>query len=259
LKRNYLRPLAFVQVYEAGQIEVATHRHCGGDLKMRYLKYMLLLLALVALPAVHSQAQVSFGVSIGPNYGIYNAPPVCEYGFYQSYPFDCAPYGYYGPDYFVNGVFIGVGPWSNFYYSHAGFYRPFYFNRGFGFREGFRGGFGGERFRGGEVRGFRGEGFRGGQTFRGGEHFRGGETFRGGEVRGNTFRGGESFRGNGFRGNNARSFAGNRSFNGGGRSFNGSGSHGYSGGSHNSGGGSYHGGSSHGSSSHGGESHGGHR
>jgi hypothetical protein len=212
---------------------------------MRYLKYMLLLLALVALPAVHSQAQVSFGVSIGPNYGIYNAPPVCEYGFYPDYPYGCAPYGYYGPNYFVNGVFIGVGPWSNFYFTHAGFYRPFYFNRGFGFREGFRGGFVGDRFRGGEVRGFRG-----GETFRGGEHFRGGETFRGGEVHGNSFRGNES-----------RSFVGsNRGFSGNsGRSLNGSGSRGYSGASHNSGGGSFHGGSSHGESSHGGESHGGHR
>ena len=188
-------------------------------------------MALVALPAVHSQAQVSFGVQIGPSYGIYNAPPVCEYGFYPTYPFDCAPYGYYGSNYFVNGVFIGVGPWNNFYFSHAGFYRPFYFNRGFGVREGFRG-----------------EGFRGGE-------------FRGGEVRGNSFRGGENRSynngGRSYVGSNRGYNGGGGTYNGGGRSYNGGGSHGYSGGSHNSGGGSYHGGSSHGES-HGG-SHGDHR
>src|SRR5215469_5990941 len=109
---------------------------------MRYLKYLVLLLALMTLPAVHSQAQVAIGVQIGPSYGVYNAPPVCPYGFYPAYPFDCAPYGYYGPNWFVDGVFIGAGPWYNFYFIHPTYYRPFYFNRGFGFRPGF------ERFHG---------------------------------------------------------------------------------------------------------------
>ena len=98
---------------------------------MRYLKYIALL-AFLALPMAYAQAQVSVGVQVGPAYGTYNAPPVCEYGFYPDYPYGCAPYGYYGPQYFVGGVFIGVGPWANFYYSHASFYRPYYFNRGFG-------------------------------------------------------------------------------------------------------------------------------
>ena len=26
-------------------------------------------------------------------------------------PYACAPYGYYGPDWFAGGVFIGAGPW----------------------------------------------------------------------------------------------------------------------------------------------------
>jgi hypothetical protein len=90
---------------------------------MRHLKY-LALLVLLALPAAYSQAQVSFGVQIGPSYGFYNAPPVCEYGFYPYYPYACSPYGYWGPDYFVDGVFIGVGPWSNFYYRYPAYYRP---------------------------------------------------------------------------------------------------------------------------------------
>ena len=100
---------------------------------MRYLKYLVLLLALLALPALDSQAQVAvrIGVNIGPSYGIYHAPPVCEWGFYPTYPFGCAPYGYYGPEWFVDGVFIGAGPWYNFYYVRPTYYRPYYFHHGF--------------------------------------------------------------------------------------------------------------------------------
>jgi len=62
--------------------------------------------------AVPSQAQVSFGVQVGP-------APVCPYGYYDYSPYQCAPYGYYGPEWFSNGVFIGAGPWfhgrSDFY------------------------------------------------------------------------------------------------------------------------------------------------
>ncbi len=95
---------------------------------MRYLKYLVLLLAVMALPAMHSQAQVSIGVGvhIGPSYGIYHEPPVCEWGFYPDYPFGCAPYGYYGPEWFADGVFIGAGPWYNFYYARPAYYRPYY-------------------------------------------------------------------------------------------------------------------------------------
>ena len=57
-----------------------------------------------------SQAQVS--IEIG-------APPVCPYGYYDYAPYNCSPYGYYGPDWFAGGVFIGTGPW--FHGSH-GFY-----------------------------------------------------------------------------------------------------------------------------------------
>jgi hypothetical protein len=57
-----------------------------------------------------SRAQVS--VTIGPE-------PVCPYGYYDYPPYPCAAYGYYGPSWFVNGVFIGAGPWfhgpHNFY------------------------------------------------------------------------------------------------------------------------------------------------
>lgn len=147
---------------------------------MRHLKYFVLL-AVLAFPAVHAPAQVAFGVQIGPDYGLYNPPPVCAYGFYPYYPYACAPYGYWGPQWFVGGAFIGAGPWDHFYFRHPEFYRRYY-----------RGGF--EHFRG--ERGFRSfdRDFRGGDhRFVGREHaFRGdGRSFAGGNrgFRGNEFHG----------------------------------------------------------------------
>src|SRR5580765_5890615 len=142
---------------------------------MRYLKYFALL-AFLALPAAYSQAQVSIGVQIGPTYGIYNAPPVCEYGFYPTYPFGCAPYGYYGPEWFADGIFIGAGPWYNFYFTHAVYYRAYYVNRGFGFHH-FELYHDGDRFRSAGFRSFRDDrGFRG-RDFRDRDDFRG-RSFR---------------------------------------------------------------------------------
>ena len=79
---------------------------------MRYLKY-LALLGIFLFAATYAQAQVSVGISVGPVYSerVYVAPPACPYGYYDYYPYACAPYGYYGANYFVRGVFIGVGPW----------------------------------------------------------------------------------------------------------------------------------------------------
>ena len=61
------------------------------------------------------------GSSLGPaqiavNIGV---EPVCPYGYFDYAPYDCAPYGYYGPDWFVGGVFLGAGPW---FHGHHGFY-----------------------------------------------------------------------------------------------------------------------------------------
>lgn len=54
--------------------------------------------------APSAPAQIAINVNIGP-------APVCPYGYFDYAPYSCAPYGYYGPDWFVNGVFIGAGPW----------------------------------------------------------------------------------------------------------------------------------------------------
>lgn len=71
------------------------------------------MLLTPALPK--ADAQVSVGVNIGPE-------PVCPYGYFETPPYACAPYGYYGPEWFVNGLFIGAGPWFHgpeHFYGHV--------------------------------------------------------------------------------------------------------------------------------------------
>ena len=74
---------------------------------MNSLKYFVLAaVAAICLmanaPKMH--AQVSVGVDVG-------VAPDCPYGYYDVPPYTCAPYGYYGPEWFSGGVFIGAGPW----------------------------------------------------------------------------------------------------------------------------------------------------
>ena len=81
---------------------------------MKYVRNAALLSMLLVLPLAFAQAEVhlGIGVGVGPVYGGYVAGlPVCPYGYYGYYPYACAPYGFYGRSYFVNGVFIGAGPW----------------------------------------------------------------------------------------------------------------------------------------------------
>jgi len=99
--------------------------------------------------------------------------PNCPYGYYDYAPYYCAPYGYYGPEWFVDGVFIGVGP---FFHGHREF-RGRVDNR-FDPRHGFggpmpeRGDRAFNHFRGNEMRG--GFGHLGGVAHRGGFHGGGG-------------------------------------------------------------------------------------
>ncbi len=79
---------------------------------MRLLKTLLgttaLFAGLAMAPAAQAQVVVSFGVQ-----------PVCSYGYYGYAPYACAPMGYYGPGYFYNGIFLGMGPWGGWGYSHG--------------------------------------------------------------------------------------------------------------------------------------------
>ena len=105
---------------------------------MRYLKYFVLVGFLLVGLVSSAPAQVSIGVGIGgPVWGGYYGPaPVCTYGYYGYYPYACAPFGYYGPSYFVGGVFIGAGPWYHGYYGR-GFYGRGFYGRGSGFGRGY--------------------------------------------------------------------------------------------------------------------------
>ena len=135
---------------------------------MKYAKYLTLLVVLM-VPLAYSQAQVRVGVGIGvgPAYGT-AGPPACAYGYYNYYPYACAPYGYYGPNYFVNGVFIGAGPW--YHWGHPSyFWNRGYYGRGWYGRPGW--GYGHVYNRGyarGYVGGYRAGAYRGGAAFHGG-------------------------------------------------------------------------------------------
>jgi hypothetical protein len=65
-----------------------------------------LILSAVAVAALIPGRVASSQISVG--IGIERA---CPYGYFDYAPYDCAPYGYYGPDWFVGGVFFGAGPW----------------------------------------------------------------------------------------------------------------------------------------------------
>jgi hypothetical protein len=111
-----------------------------GGWVMKYLRYLALLATFVFVLAPStksSQASAQVAVGIGIGAPGYIAPPACPYGYYDYYPYDCAPYGFYGPDWFVGGLFIGAGPWY-----HHGWY-PGIYRGGFGYRGGvaYRGGF----------------------------------------------------------------------------------------------------------------------
>jgi hypothetical protein len=56
------------------------------------------------LMATTSKAEAQVSVDIG-------VAPDCPYGYYDAAPYGCAPAGYYGPEWFNDGIFIGTGPW----------------------------------------------------------------------------------------------------------------------------------------------------
>ena len=72
---------------------------------MRLFKFLLLAgVAAVGITASATKAQAQVGIDIG-------VAPDCPYGYYDVPPYACAPAGYYGPEWFTGGIFIGAGPW----------------------------------------------------------------------------------------------------------------------------------------------------
>ena len=150
---------------------------------MRYFKYVAVL-AVLMVPLAYSRAQVSVGIGVGPvgvvvGHPYVAGPSVCEYG-------------YYGASYFVNGVFIGAGPWYHGYHHrdwdrggwrHEGWNHA-YAGHGWGYRHD------------GQARGYAREGYS--RAYAGG-HGRG--YVGGGHHRGNNFHdGGGSHSVRGFHG-----------------------------------------------------------
>jgi hypothetical protein len=70
----------------------------------RYLAAPVVCLLSFALTTPTATAQVSINVQIGP-------APVCPYGYFDYAPYSCTPFGYYGPQWFTGGLFLGAGPW----------------------------------------------------------------------------------------------------------------------------------------------------
>jgi len=72
---------------------------------MRTFAIVVLAAAVgAAVPSAVPKANAQAGVEVG-------IVPDCPYGYYDVAPYACAPAGYYGPEWFAGGVFIGAGPW----------------------------------------------------------------------------------------------------------------------------------------------------
>jgi len=104
-------------------IQLTTHSYRVRYSFMRSIKYGLFAAAaagfFLLVPATSSPAQVT--VTFG-------AEPSCPYGYYDYAPYNCAPDGYYGSEWFNGGVFIGAGHWfhgpSNFHGNVNNHYDP---------------------------------------------------------------------------------------------------------------------------------------
>ena len=72
---------------------------------MNGIRFLVLAaVAAVCVTAGTPRTEAQIGVNIG-------VAPACPYGYYDYTPYGCSPYGYYGPEWFHRGAFIGVGPW----------------------------------------------------------------------------------------------------------------------------------------------------
>jgi len=79
---------------------------------MRNLKIFVFAILAFAMSSAPRGASASVSVNIG-------VAPTCPYGYFDYAPYSCAPYGYYGPEWFNGGIFIGAGPW---FHGRDGFF-----------------------------------------------------------------------------------------------------------------------------------------
>jgi hypothetical protein len=123
---------------------------------IKYLAIAALAATFIAAATPKAEAQVNLSIGVAP---------ACPYGYYDYTPYGCAPYGYYGPEWFHRGAFIGVGPW---FHGSASFHG--HVNNSFDPQHGYAGhrpeygergterGYAPKRFKGNEVRDGRGHG-----------------------------------------------------------------------------------------------------
>jgi hypothetical protein len=81
--------------------------------RLKFLAMVALAGLCFTFTAARTEAQVSINIGV---------PPECPYGYYDYAPYTCSPYGYYGPEWFTGGTFIGAGPWyhgSEHFYGHV--------------------------------------------------------------------------------------------------------------------------------------------
>src|SRR5665213_1438269 len=96
----------------------------GKSMKiLKQLGFMAITAGILMATAHNAAAQVAVGIG---------EAPVCPYGYYEVPPYNCAPDGYFGPEWFSGGVFIGAGPW---YHGPEHVYGPvdhrLYFRNGY--------------------------------------------------------------------------------------------------------------------------------
>jgi hypothetical protein len=70
--------------------------------RIKFLGLAALAALAIASGAPRAAAQLNFYIGVAPH---------CPYGYYDYAPHNCAPDGYYGPEWFIGGVFIGAGAW----------------------------------------------------------------------------------------------------------------------------------------------------
>ena len=70
--------------------------------RIKLLAFAAIAAFAIAPGAPRAAAQINFYIGVAPD---------CPYGYYDYAPHNCAPDGYYGPEWFHDGIFLGAGPW----------------------------------------------------------------------------------------------------------------------------------------------------
>jgi hypothetical protein len=70
--------------------------------RIKFFAFAAMAAFAITPGAPRAAAQINFYIGVAPE---------CPYGYFDYAPHNCAPDGYYGPEWFRSGVFIGAGAW----------------------------------------------------------------------------------------------------------------------------------------------------